>query len=306
MPDIDFRLLRQCHLLAEVIDAGSLSRASRKVGLTLPALTEQIRQLEAELGVALLYRTPRGTTPTEKCIELMREILDFTRAAGEFTERVRVICSSASERLRVGAVYESTLSLIPQLRAELTAAHPGLGLRVIDIDSSDAEEALIENRIDLAIGHFEKFTDERIRSRALMDECPVLVVPAGHPFARLEEVSIADTAAEPWVVIDRTTSRYYCRRLEAFLRRHAIRPNITQTAESISIEIGLVGAGEGIALAPESFLAVLPPTVRAVRVKEAGAILTLSAAWMTERSSESLGRTLDTLWRVCDAKKSVH
>ncbi|MDO5532362.1 LysR family transcriptional regulator [Sutterella sp.] len=299
---LDFRLLRQYHLLAEIIDAGSMSRAAKKLGLTQPALAEQINLLEQELGAELIYRTTRGVTPTETAMALLPRIREFSTLATDFTDQAARICSEGNEVIRIGVIFEAMLRTVPELKRTLAKRFPTMDLRTAYLDSSDAEEALLARRIDIAIGFFDLFVDERIMMKSLLSERPVLAVPESHPLAGTGETTLDEFRHEKWVAIEDSVSRNYVKKLEVFLKRHGIRPEISQTAPSILSQLGLVACGEGVALVPETFRSVLPPGVSALDLTDAQPLITLSAAWDNSRESETRDRVLAILMRQSPGK----
>ncbi|MDO5532365.1 LysR family transcriptional regulator [Sutterella sp.] len=298
MPRIDFRLLRQCHLLLEVITAGSLSRAARNLGLTQPALAEQINLLEQDLGVELLNRTPRGATPTETAKALLPRIQAFAQTAADFTDQASQICAENPQVIRVGCVFEAMLRVMPALRAEVSWKLPAMELHTENLDSSDAEEELLAKHIDLAIGRFDLFGDERIRMKTLLTESPVIAVPADHPLSESKESTLPAFRSEKWVAIDPAVSRNYVKKIEVFLKRNGIRPNVVATAPSIVTQLGIVGCGEGVAIVPESFRSMLPPSVRVVKLRESHPFITLSVAWDSSAECTLRDRALELLMNL--------
>ncbi len=145
--------LRQLRYLISIIDFGSFSKASGQLNVAQPALSQQIANLESELGKPLLVRSARGVSPTEAGLRLYRQaqiILAHVEQA-----KSDVLMSEFSEQF-VGHVSvglptsTATMVALPYIQ-RMRSNFPGIQLRIVEALSGHLIEMLLNNRIDLAI-----------------------------------------------------------------------------------------------------------------------------------------------------------
>ncbi|QVJ02463.1 LysR family transcriptional regulator [Nocardiopsis eucommiae] len=146
---MDLRHLRYFVAVAEELHFG---RAAERLHMAQPPLSQQIRQLEAELGVELLHRTTRRVALTEAgrvYLDLARGILaDVDRAA----HQARLVASGAVGHLSLGCVGSATYSLLPNLSRRLSVELPGVDFSFRgDMLGPDQVEALRGGTIDVAL-----------------------------------------------------------------------------------------------------------------------------------------------------------
>lgn len=189
--------IRQLEAFLAVVKAGSFRGAAARLHLSQPAVSQHVRELEAELGMRLLDRAPRALAVTEA-----------GRAVEDHANRLMAILSSVHEtvaalrglrrgRLVVGASTTPGLYVLPRAMAGFRARHPGIELVLRTGNSRFIEERLRAGEVDLGVigGHVLE-TGETCLAAGLDDEL-VVVVPPEHAWARQREVPPAWFAREP-------------------------------------------------------------------------------------------------------------
>ena len=169
--------LRQLRYFVAIVQSGSISRASLQLNIAQPALSLHIRNMEADLGVPLLFRTPQGVQPTEAGLILLRNAKTIL-AQFEQTEReIRGSSTEPTGEVRLG--LPGTISQI--LGAPLVIAarerYPKITLRIAEAMSGYVLEWLRLGRVDLGL-LFQTVEDRDLRSIALATETLVLFGPA--------------------------------------------------------------------------------------------------------------------------------
>lgn len=189
---MDFRTLRY---FVEIVEQGSMKRASETLFIAQPALSQQMRKLETDLGVTLLERSVRGVVPTEAGRELLqraRQILDQVRDA-----RHAVQAGSAEPQGSVVLGLPSSVSAVLSvpLVLEMRATLPGVSLRVVDGTSGYVLEWLRAGHIDMGILHGEQRASD-VAAEPLFDEALYLIeAPVGKrrrsvPFSELGDMDL--------------------------------------------------------------------------------------------------------------------
>ena len=143
--------LDQLATFAKVLEFGSFSAAAEKLGLTQPAVSLQIRQLEKRLGTALIERVGRKVRPTAAGDELFAHVdrIDATVAAA--IESVARHAAEAIGQVRLGTDNTVTIFLLPPVLGALRKRYPNLEISVSTGNAADIVKAVEENRIDLAL-----------------------------------------------------------------------------------------------------------------------------------------------------------
>ncbi len=240
--------IEQLEYLAAVTQHGSLRRASEKLHLSQPALSEALTKLERELRVTLLDRRRSGARISREGRELlpyMTEVLaavDRLRtAAGDQRTDTRVI--------RLGTVHAATSTLlVPAVRA-FQERHPGTTVEVLTLQQAQIDEALAEGTLDLGLVNVLDGDDAPIGLDGidLLHGRPVAVLPAGHPLLARPQVTIDELRQERFVMM---RAGYVMHR---YVHR-AFGPDVPPAAHSTDgAEMGkaLVAEGVGVTVLPD-------------------------------------------------------
>ncbi|MFJ6635148.1 LysR family transcriptional regulator [Streptomyces sp. NPDC091376] len=250
----DSRYIRTFH---EVVRTGSYSAAARSLGYTQPAVSQQMKALERDLGTPLFTRVGRGIRLTEAGEALTRHtgvILDSLSAA---QQQIDAIARLRAGRVRVCAFPSAGATLIPEAMAMLAAEHPGIRVELTESEPPESLRLVAEGACDISLafsypGQSAEIPGELSEVRLLEDPLTVLL-PTGHPLARRRSVRLADLAHERWIA--------GCLRCRAnFLHACAeegFTPDIACTTDDNLVMQSLVAAGVGIAMVPQLVLSFL-------------------------------------------------
>jgi DNA-binding transcriptional LysR family regulator len=273
---------------------GSGVAAAAALGFTPSAISQQIKRLERQSGVTLLERVGRGVVLTgqgrllvEQGLRLRDQLerleTDLLASAGEVTGEVEVAGFSTAVRGLVGPVAG-------QLRTE----HPGLRLRLTEVEPWDAVAQVAAGEADLGVVHRWgdvpiAIPDHLERRTVHRDEADV-VLRCDHPLARRDVLRPADLVEERWVATPEGT---ICR--QWLLRMYAgtgVLPVIEHTAMEFDSHLALVAAGMGIALVPRLGRSPLPPGTCAVPVTDPVPEREVIAVWRRSQDRSPAIRAL--------------
>jgi DNA-binding transcriptional LysR family regulator len=291
--------LRHLRYFTAIAEAESFSRAARKLRVAQPALSQRMKDLEGELGLALFERSGRGIrlTPAGRYyLEEVRQTLHRLEAAGE---EARQIQRGEVGSLRL-AILE-TLSLVeplPRLLRELRRRHPGLHLKLVGLPSLAQYEALHARTIDAGLIAHRPFEDREIRALPVLEIPFLAMLPAGHPLAsrtslRLEDLENLDFI---WPEAEASTS-YWTVFREAFEGR-AWRPRVVQEASSFVTTTSLVAAGYGCALGIPVPGSPSMEGIVQVPIDDLDLRLRIELVWHQDNPSPALQRFLEVVGEV--------
>jgi DNA-binding transcriptional LysR family regulator len=277
---MDIYHLRSFVILAEQLHFG---RAARILHVSQPALTKQIRRLEADLGGRLFERGKHSTLLSE----LGNQLLPLARTALVGFDRVleegRQIASGITGRLRIGFGLH-TLDLVPRLVTQFRQAMPRVRVFLQDMSTAEAVAALAANEIDL--GFMRLPAPKHLASRAVLEDSLVLVLPSDRPVAYGN--SIADCRDEPFVIIAKDRSPGFHAHTLAVCATHGFHPRIAQEVREFPTAIAFVRAGMGVTVIPASLQLPQLAGVRTKRLKKPEAVWTVGAVWRPADSSTTL------------------
>lgn len=247
-PRIQLRQLRYFLAVAEELN---FTRAAERIGIAQPPLSQQIGNLERELGAKLFLRTNRAVVLTEAGEALVpyahRLLNDTDRAASLIGEIAR------GERglIRIGAIYSAIYTVIPHALHNFALVRPHVTIQLAEMTIAQQLDALAAGEIDVGLLRGPVMAPN-VATVSLFEESFVAALPANHPLAKKESVTLQDIADYPLIVISPSLSRLYGMRMLSALIERDIPFTIAQEVADMSALLSLVGAGLGISLVPAS------------------------------------------------------
>lgn len=182
-------------LMDAIARAGTVTRAAGELGVTQPAVSHRLRELEGRLGLTLFRRTGRRMTPTVEGRQLLasaRTVLaELDRVGQELTEHR----TGHRGTLRVATECYLCYGWLPGVFSKLRAAMPNVDLKIVPEATRDPLAGLLDRTLDLAIV-FSAPADPRIVAHELFRDELVAVVPEAHPLARKAYLTARDFASE--------------------------------------------------------------------------------------------------------------
>jgi DNA-binding transcriptional LysR family regulator len=252
--------LRDLHVLAAVVQSGSMAKAAIGLGVSQPVVSEAIADLEATIGVRLLDRSRRGVTPTL----YGQAILNRSRIAfDELRQGIRDIEFLADPTVGevwIGCSESLTSNLLCSIIDEISGRFPRVRFQVLSVNMLDPRlefPALRERRIDVVLARaavpldaFEYADDLRVEK--LFDDHLVVIAGLSSPFAARRRIDLADLADTPWILPANTWNSL---RVEEAFRAIGVKmPEIIVDTYSQGLRLQLLATGRFIAAIPASTL----------------------------------------------------
>jgi DNA-binding transcriptional LysR family regulator len=194
--------LRRLEIFVKVAELGSFSRAAEALFLTQPTVSEHVRALEDELGVQLLDRLGRGTTPTRAGTLLLgyaRRMLTLSREASQAIEQFQ---GRVSGELSIGGSSIPGEYVVPALIGTFRAKYPDVRISLLIGSSREVQQWVEEGRVEIGVVGAAP-AGRTLQGRQLMADELVVVVGAGHPWAGRSSVSLDELRAEPMILRER-------------------------------------------------------------------------------------------------------
>uniref|UniRef100_I2Q3R6 Transcriptional regulator n=1 Tax=Desulfovibrio sp. U5L TaxID=596152 RepID=I2Q3R6_9BACT len=238
--------LRNLHAFVEVARQGGFSRAARVLFSTQSTVSKAVRQLEEELGEALLTRLGPGVRLTGA-----GEVA-YARAVAILAESEHLVADLAdlkgliSGRLRLGLPIFGSARLFAPLFAEYRSRHPGVEIELMEQGSARLEEALLAGEVELAVSLLpvsDAFDWQPVRDDPLM-----AVLWADHPLGGQPAIKLSQLAIYPFILFEQGFALNA--RIEAACRARGFLPHGAARSSQVDFIIALVAAGLGVALLP--------------------------------------------------------
>jgi DNA-binding transcriptional LysR family regulator len=289
MQQPELRLVRYWVAVAE---EANVTRAAERLHISQPALSAAIKQLEGQLGVALLERTGRGVTVTAAGAVLLERGRELLALADAVVGEVRARDAAAVGRLRIGMTPTARYGVGPALLAACADRAPGVML----YPQEDTTGALLRDvrsgRLDLAVLFCAGALDG-VASRALADEPAVVHLRGDHPLAARAWVALEELAAETFLVAESAESGGFTARVLALCRARGFEPRVRPDPYP---DLGLQAVREGLGVVVYvrgAFPALLPGSAFVPVAPAASFPFTL--AWREGTRSGPVAAVLDAL-----------
>ncbi|HEV8150632.1 MAG TPA: LysR family transcriptional regulator [Gemmatimonadales bacterium] len=229
-------------------------RAALRLHVAQPALSQQIQQLERELGVLLLARTKRRVALTDAGSVFLAEARRTLAAADAAVRVARRAAAGETGRLRIGYVDLATWLSFPAILRAYRERFPAVEVTLTELHREPQREALLSGELD--VGFFSLKENEAGLTGARVASDPlVAALPAGHRLAAKARVTLRELAEEPWVLFPRELKTNYVELVLGCCRAAGFVPRIVQEASQLHTLAGLVSAGVGVSLLPASVAA---------------------------------------------------
>ena len=236
--------LRQLRYFVAVAEEGSLTRAAARLHIAQQSLSQQVRTLEAQVGVTLLERSSRGVTLTDVGAVLLREARPVLARAERAAEAVRRAARGEQGELRVGFLSTVANYFMPPVVRAFRERHPGVTLHTEDLPIAALVAGLRDGTLDAGLSRPPLVDD--LATEIVLREPVAAVLPEGHRLAGRAELTLADLADEPWVLTPRSSWPPWHRLYDEDFARAGYRPRVVQRGTTPQGLLALVAAGVGV------------------------------------------------------------
>ena len=296
---MDERLLRY---FVTVVEESNITRAAERLGVSQPALSQQLKRLERDLSAVLLERSKQGVTLTSAG----QAFLPYAqRVLGEFREARTVLSEVeglARGHLSIGTVQSVNINLMPLALAEFGRRYPGVSVNIRELASDQVEPQLARGKFDVGISflweHQPDFVTEPLFREELM-----LVVPDGHPFWSRREVEVSELDGVAMVNIVPGSKRIW----DACCEVAGIRTNTVAEMSSIASVIVSVRYMAAVAVVPAMALVGsaagstvgrgATSYVKGIPLRNPKPERTVGCLWRRQQYRSQLSRVLATMLR---------
>jgi len=241
--------VRQLKYFVQIVDSGSLAKASRQLFIAQPALSQQMARLEMEVGKALLLRSSRGVSATENGKALYHHARFLLRQMEQAIAIARQDRSALSGRVALGLAPTTLCRLGMPLLLHLRAKYPGLMLNVIEGLSGYLEQMTRNSQFDVAL-LFSADVAPDMASEPLLEEELYLIVPVNSPLVPRNRMSLSLREVADLPLFLSTPLHGLRRRIALEFERVNLPMKLAGEVDSLPMLMACVARGLGATIAP--------------------------------------------------------
>jgi DNA-binding transcriptional LysR family regulator len=286
---MELRHLRYFVTLAEELHFG---RAAERLHMAQPPLSQQIRQMEAELGFQLFHRTKRTVQLTEAGQVFLEESLRILRQLEQAMQRGRQISRGEMGQLAIAFVASAAYNVLPEVLRTFRAAVPGVTLQLQELTTEQQLQWLGEGRIDVGFLR-PPVLDDTFSSEIIFEEPLMVTLPVTHRLALSEKVSLRELVREPFILFPRSQAPGLYDQIISLCQQADFSPIVAQEAIQMQTIVSLVAAEMGIAIVPASLQNLQRTGVVYKAVEELTPKVAIAMMWRSRDTSPATQKFLE-------------
>lgn len=245
---MEFRHLRYFIAVAEELHFG---RAAERLHMAQPPLSQQIRQLEEELGFQLFHRTKRSVQLTEAGQAFLKEARRVLKQLEQAVQVGQLTHRGELGQLVLGFVSSAAYNVLPTILRQFRASAPAVKLTLRELTTDQQLHRLRAGRIDIGLLR-PPVEEEGLAQLILLQEPLMVALPEFHPLAEHAQISLKAIANEPFILFPRHLAPGLYDQIISLCQTAHFSPNVAQEAVQMQTIVSLVAAEMGIAIVPAS------------------------------------------------------
>jgi len=227
----------------------NFSKAALRLYTAQPSLSQQIKDLEEDVGVRLLNRTKRKVELTEEGAVFLEQARLTLAQADKAVAMARQVSKARQLLLRIGFVPVAEIKIFPYILPNLRVQNPELKIELLSLNNLEQMRALKKGELDISFSR-HNFHNDEIESKFVLREPLIFVLPKDHPLAKYERIPVKALNGIDFIIPAEEQSTTLHNTILEFAKHNNIELNIVQKADNISLNIKSVEAGLGCTILP--------------------------------------------------------
>ncbi|WP_454677020.1 LysR family transcriptional regulator [Achromobacter marplatensis] len=243
--------LRHLRYFTAVAEELHFTRAAARLGIGQPPLSQQIQQLEREIGTPLFLRLPRGVEMTEAGVQFLEDARAILASADRAIDTARRLGRGERGALTVGFTASAVFHpYLPRAIRAFRDRYPDVRVTLTESNTISLLRGLRLGEVDVAFVRPPYLLDAEFESERVLDEPMLVALPPDHPLSRLTSVPIAALADQDFVLYPRPIGAGLYDAIQSACQRAGFAPRVIQEAPQMASIVSLVAAGVGISVVP--------------------------------------------------------
>lgn len=241
--------LRHLRYFIAVAEELNFSKAALKLYTVQPSLSQQIKDLEEDIGVKLLYRTKRKVELTEEGAVFLEQARLTLAQAEKAVSMARQVSKAKQHILRIGFVPVVEMKIFPYVLPNLRIQNSDLKIELLSLNNTEQMDLLKKGDLDITFTRQNLNSDE-IESLFVLREPLIFILPENHPLAKYKKIPIKKLNDIDFIIPAAEQSLVLHNTIVDFFKFNNIKLNIVQQADNILFNINSVGMGLGCTILP--------------------------------------------------------
>ena len=241
--------LRHLRYLITVAEELNFSKAALKLYTAQPSLSQQIKDLEEDVGVKLLNRTKRKVELTEEGAVFLEQARLTLAQADKAVAMARQVSQAKQQMLRIGFVPVAEMKIFPYILPNLRVQNPDLKIELLSLNNNEQMRLLKKGDLDLTFTR-HNFNSDEIESQFVIREPLIFLLPKDHPLAKYERIPAKALNGIDFIIPSAEQSLTLNQAILDFAKANGIELNIVQKADNILFNINSIGMGLGCTILP--------------------------------------------------------
>ena len=247
--------LRHLRYFITVAEELNFSRAALKLFTAQPSLSQQIKDLEEDVGVKLLHRTKRKVELTDEGTVFLEQARLTLAQADKAIAMARQVLNAKQQMLRIGFVPVAEMKIFPYVLPNLRMQNSELKIELLSLNNVEQMKLLKKGELDVTFTR-HNFHNEEIESQFVLREPLIFLLPKDHPLAKYERIPVKELNGIDFIIPAAEQSSTLHTAILDFAKTNQIEFNIVQKTDNISLNINAIATGLGCAILP-SYIAPL-------------------------------------------------
>ena len=247
--------LRHLRYFITVAEELNFSRAALKLFTAQPSLSQQIKDLEEDVGVKLLHRTKRKVELTDEGTVFLEQARLTLAQADKAIAMARQVLKAKQQMLRIGFVPVAEMKIFPYVLPNLRMQNSELKIELLSLNNVEQMKLLKKGELDVTFTR-HNFHNEEIESQFVLREPLIFLLPKDHPLAKYERIPVKELNGIDFIIPAAEQSSTLHTAILDFAKTNQIEFNIVQKTDNISLNIKAISTGLGCAILP-SYIAPL-------------------------------------------------
>lgn len=241
--------LRHLRYFITVAEELNFSKAALKLYTAQPSLSQQIKDLEEDVGVKLLNRTIRKVELTEEGAVFLEQARLTLAQADKAVAMARQVSQAKQQMLRIGFVPVAEMKIFPYILPNLRVQNSDLKIELLSLNNNEQMRLLKKGDLDLTFTR-HNFNSDEIESQFVIREPLIFLLPKDHPLAKYERIPVKALNGIDFIIPSAEQSLTLNQAILDFAKANGIELNIVQKADNILFNINSIGMGLGCTILP--------------------------------------------------------
>lgn len=279
--------LRHLRYFVAVAEEENVSRAALKLHVSQPGISNQIHDLEDEIGFPLFERTAKSVRLSAAGKIFLVEARDVLQRAADAVTKARAGIPTRVE-INVGYAPSGTVEILPRALRAFRSRFPGVRVTLHDLSAKEMLPLLLQKKLDIALTLPPRKLPRELHMKELARYEPCVVVGATHPLAKLKVVRLDQIAPDPVAALTRKDYPDYHKHLEKLFATIGRKPRIGSEHDSGTTLLAAVAAGHEFTLLPSCVSGTTGPRLKLLRLRPALPPWSIVALWRKDAETESV------------------